>query len=277
MRVHPRACGENGIPGVFPVSAGGSSPRMRGKPTPKPSTDPQSRFIPAHAGKTWLEGSECSTCRVHPRACGENCRWPCRNPVTRGSSPRMRGKRCSTVPQRTMSGFIPAHAGKTHFVVGPPVQGQVHPRACGENPHSPGYRDAHAGSSPRMRGKRVEPRSRALTFGFIPAHAGKTERLHSRTPASAVHPRACGENSDPVGTVCPRAGSSPRMRGKLYHVDVPSPVMRFIPAHAGKTETERNHNVHGTVHPRACGENHDEFLRCSWVNGSSPRMRGKLR
>ena len=72
-------------------------------------------------------------------------------------------------------------------------------------------------------------------------------------------------------------GSSPRMRGTP-----PSPARarrprRFIPAHAGNTDTARRSRRCRPVHPRACGEHGISRARCRCRTGSSPRMRGTPR
>ena len=87
---HPRACGENSWADKVPGDLLGSSPRVRGK---RAFSSCQSRLIPARAGKTSGLSRGRSGRWAHPRACGENS-WPsCPLTTTRGSSPRVRGKR----------------------------------------------------------------------------------------------------------------------------------------------------------------------------------------
>ena len=71
-------------------------------------------------------------------------------------------------------------------------------------------------------------------------------------------------------------GSSPRMRGKLHVIDENSFVNRLIPAHAGKTGGPTIVASLAWAHPRACGENGYEPVNPASIDGSSPRMRGKL-
>ena len=52
---------------------------------------------------------------------------------------------------------------------------------------------------------------------------------------------------------------------------------RLIPARAGKTDSTPTRCCTTTAHPRACGENLQSPLLCSCPQGSSPRVRGKLR
>ncbi len=94
---------------------------------------------------------------------------------------------------------------------------------------------------------------------------------HQRT---AVHPRACGEQSR-----CPvlhrtGIGSSPRMRGTARSAAALLLCSRFIPAHAGNRPISFPHLRIMTVHPRACGEQKECQLVFPYHPGSSPRMRG---
>ena len=172
----------------------GSSPRMRGKPSPGLSFQVPLRLIPAHAGKTVGIPRRKTPPAAHPRACGENRQRATNFHETEGSSPRMRGKRSAICPSPPATWLIPAHAGKT-------TTGVAKARRA-------------AGSSPRMRGKRGYGGNVGCGYGLIPAHAGKT--LHDGRPVYSVgaHPRACGENLGGNPDILYVEGSSPRMRGK---------------------------------------------------------------
>ena len=173
----------------------------------------------------------------------------------RGSSPRVRGKPRDAIPWRVSSGLIPARAGKTG-VRGPVINvAQAHPRACGENreqgtgnppahPRACGENDAFAvafdlavGSSPRVRGKRQDPRRRRAHARLIPARAGKTRRQGLTRHGARAHPRACGENGTYSHHAAFMRGSSPRVRGKRNRAGSPIFLVRLIPARAGKTTT----------------------------------------
>ena len=113
-RAHPRVGGENYERIGDDASAGGSSPRGRGKPDqdPEPVRDPG--LIPAWAGKTTtLLGTEAAS-RAHPRVGGENNVGPGVLVSFFGSSPRGRGKRRRNRIRGADPGLIPAWAGKTH-------------------------------------------------------------------------------------------------------------------------------------------------------------------
>ena len=70
--VHPRACGEHQYSAIFFFCMFGSSPRLRGAPTPSPRHHPHHRFIPAPAGSTACLCRGTARPTVHPRACGEH-------------------------------------------------------------------------------------------------------------------------------------------------------------------------------------------------------------
>ena len=175
-RAHPRACGENIFFGRHDVDDAGSSPRMRGKRHSRVKQLASLGLIPAHAGKTRPLEASVVTCGAHPRACGENASAEKPFEYRSGSSPRMRGKLEVAPSNACSAGLIPAHAGKTRAAVRESWKSRAHPRACGENPIPSLIAASVAGSSPRMRGKRVRHRKYFHGDRLIPAHAGKTSR-----------------------------------------------------------------------------------------------------
>ena len=213
----------------------GSSPRMRGKPTPVITQTVTARIIPAHAGQT---PRPCSTRLLgpdHPRACGANALFTGGAMAWNGSSPRMRGKRRVLRVDQIVGRIIPAHAGQTRPRVICVALKPDHPRACGANGNGRGRPTDSAGSSPRMRGKPMRWIEQASRIRIIPAHAGQTDRLFCMMALTTDHPRACGANPLPGPGCCRDAGSSPRMRGKLSQVLQIYGQRRIIPAHAGQT------------------------------------------
>ena len=110
---HPRSRGENA--GIACLDGGrvGSSPLTRGKPSRLPPQPRLRGLIPAHAGKTLMNSVSSASVRAHPRSRGENYGLSSILDENRGSSPLTRGKRTSPTPPPTLSGLIPAHAGKT--------------------------------------------------------------------------------------------------------------------------------------------------------------------
>ena len=152
-----------------------------------------------------------------------------------GSSPRLRGTLLPVDREKERLRFIPAPAGNTISAPWGGPKLSVHPRACGEHfdIQAPGLRSG--GSSPRLRGTRVEMLHPGSTARFIPAPAGNTSTTASIWTRTTVHPRACGEHSEVMAPFRFEIGSSPRLRGTLKVLAVMERRGRFIPAPAGNT------------------------------------------
>ena len=211
----------------------GSSPRMRGTRVHDFGLCHNAGIIPAYAGNT----NRCRTglClpRDHPRVCGEHGELVHVVPTGRGSSPRMRGTRESGMADYIAERIIPAYAGNTWWRTACPCCIWDHPRVCGEHTCSALAVPVARGSSPRMRGTRVQQFASTLQHGIIPAYAGNTRSrtlrlwLRGIIPAYAGntrialfrfrktwdHPRVCGEHFDIGVAELDIVGSSPRMRG----------------------------------------------------------------
>ena len=151
-------------------------------------------LIPAHAGKTSVFTLYLPWWRAHPRSRGENVTEALDLTGERGSSPLTRGKPCARIAIASMSGLIPAHAGKTYMQSERSTSKGAHPRSRGENRtrgiEVPGFQ----GSSPLTRGKLGDLEDVHARVRLIPAHAGKT--ISSPTTGRAIR------------------GSSPLTRGK---------------------------------------------------------------
>ena len=168
----------------------------------------------------------------------------------------MRGKPTTTLFSGSPIRSIPAYAGKTVCRGLGREPNQEHPRVCGENLSTLDQAGNGQGTSPRMRGKRFNPRTLWDGPRNIPAHAGKTLQPAHFVGRTQEHPRACGENRAPTHAWGSSSGTSPRMRGKPRTRFCEEILKRNIPAHAGKTGLTLS----------TARSNH----------GTSPRMRGKL-
>ena len=174
---HPRGCGEHLPSNLINRMKAGSSPRMRGALAFYPVRPVSTGIIPADAGSTSRQGEHTQGKGDHPRGCGEHSRGSSFLKENTGSSPRMRGahwfKFCWIIVVR----IIPADAGSTGPLPGPPCESVDHPRGCGEHTslwHSSRHRP---GSSPRMRGARGYIFQVSGDGGIIPADAGSTDQL----------------------------------------------------------------------------------------------------
>ena len=77
----------------------------------------------------------------------------------------------------SVTGLIPAHAGKTGERAESGCGQRAHPRSRGENEAGDEKGSTFDGSSPLTRGKRLPAFARFVRPGLIPAHAGKTDAL----------------------------------------------------------------------------------------------------
>ena len=146
---------------------------------------------------------------------------------------------------------------------------------CGENFSRDVEQVPAAGSSPRVRGKPLDPQSTQAAEGLIPACAGKTRSCQQRRYPSGAHPRVCGENLAVNIRLVEQVGSSPRVRGKRKTTAASKGPHRLIPACAGKTAALRIAVHAHWAHPRVCGENLVLTVGLKPPVGSSPRVRGK--
>ena len=186
---------------------------MRGTRAQPGHFAPPARLIPTYAGNTFGKRTNPSPSGAHPHVCGEHIAGMTDPTTGEGSSPRMRGTRCPGGVEGARAGLIPTYAGNT--TVHPRLLYQLgaHPHVCGE--HMPPLLScaAHPGSSPRMRGTRMQQRSRESPHGLIPTYAGNTVGGIAGRAGPWAHPHVCGEHKQQKTFSRCLVGSSPRMRG----------------------------------------------------------------
>ena len=192
--------------------------------------------------------------RVHPRSRGEYSPcffWRC---ILPGSSPLTRGIPAARHFQAADYRFTPAHAGNTPGNAEEAGSREVHPRSRGEYLLTLHQTDPEPGSSPLTRGIRGPNPENVEKARFFPAHAGNHTGSSNGTRRTQVHPRSRGEYSSQHFGSCKWIGSSPLTRGILPVLIIFAHVFRFIPAHAGNTQTHRQELDLSWVHPRSRGE-----------------------
>ena len=175
LKSYPRRCGENQHRVRLWRRKYGSSPQVRGTSRGAALVLPKRGLIPAGAGKTCRICDQAKRSAAHPRRCGENFIPVSQSVLPAGSSPQVRGKLSALVLEHLENRLIPAGAGKTGLRDIPERSRAAHPRRCGENSVSTGSNSSDAGSSPQVRGKRLESGVPCLYRRLIPAGAGKTK------------------------------------------------------------------------------------------------------
>ena len=235
IRDHPRACGEDMMCRPCWRRLRGPPPRMRGRHHSCASPRPGSGTTPAHAGKTVGHMPAALSKRGHPRACGEDSFCACSASHAFGPPPRMRGRLLLRRQCEVTHGTTPAHAGKTIWRWRCRASYWDHPRACGEDTYREPELFGRGGPPPRMRGRPDHSLLVSLGQRTTPAHAGKTHLRLWGAHVSGDHPRACGEDDNPIQITPNEEGPPPRMRGRLVELRVRSSSLGTTPAHAGKT------------------------------------------
>ena len=173
--VHPRMCGEHGANNQYLCPSTGSSPHVRGTQVARQILHGYRRFIPACAGNTGLFSLICFSITVHPRMCGEHDGSVTTCCLDAGSSPHVRGTRCTCGQVFPRLRFIPACAGNTSCYGSTQIRHPVHPRMCGEHPPDVKKWTGHNGSSPHVRGTPAFALFIKVKERFIPACAGNTK------------------------------------------------------------------------------------------------------
>ena len=191
---HPRVCGEHLTENEAHRAGEGSSPRMRGTRSCPGLRCRCLGIIPAYAGNTTSRATCRRSARDHPRVCGEHPDNALLSESMSGSSPRMRGTLCRHRNACFLIGIIPAYAGNTLQRHGMLAAYRDHPRVCGEHTLPETLGRSRTGSSPRMRGTRIESLAGRFGRGIIPAYAGNTALSILRLRAPWDHPRVCGEH-----------------------------------------------------------------------------------
>ena len=131
------------------------------------------------------------------------------------------------------------------------------------------------GSPPRMRGKVAAAVPALFLRGITPACAGKSEKQVPFLPPYQDHPRVCGEKKSRRCCTSIGLGSPPRVRGKAAFDTGHRQVEGITPAYAGKRVSRSPAKTGAWNHPRVCGEKAFGCRRCTFPQGSPPRMRGK--
>ena len=149
-----------------------------------------------------------------------------------------------------------------------------HPRACGEQAKATIVHHVKHGSPPRVRGTGESSAAIMSSTGITPARAGNRGRHGPHVWGVRDHPRACGEQRNIKRFRHFLEGSPPRVRGTESALLVPYSDYRITPARAGNSWTAPGRIGRSRDHPRACGEQKNEYILRLAKLGSPPRVRG---
>ena len=147
--------------------------------------------------------------------CGGNTEIEFIEYISKGLSPRVRGKLIKCGKYYNWYRTIPACAGETREKGALLRQERDYPRVCGGNKGERCIVEVYKGLSPRVRGKHAPFSLKSYLIRTIPACAGETILLHPIPGITQDYPRVCGGNCLLSPSILFLAGLSPRVRGKL--------------------------------------------------------------
>ena len=274
--VHPRVCGGSANSRRSRNGIRGTSPRVRGKLFHQSAANSKKGYIPACAGEARPGPGAPSSDPVHPRVCGGSHRSAMIDSSESGTSPRVRGKPRKTPRRGSGWRYIPACAGEAPSRCNPNRERAVHPRVCGGSTAVVNAAKIAWGTSPRVRGKLRGPHRHGAGAGYIPACAGEASGRQPGTRPTRVHPRVCGGSAEPDLLGYREPGTSPRVRGKRQGSRNEDDGQRYIPACAGEARLSSATTTATKVHPRVCGGSRRRYVTTHSLEGTSPRVRGKL-
>ena len=176
----------------FSVGGGGSSPRVRSRRVSTRRTGMSPGIISACAEQTRRGDHWCNWDWDHLRVCGADSMLPMRTGAVMGSSPRVRSRRAAVAFAAGIDGIISACAEQTRLRARSPAVKWDHLRVCGADTYTSAWDSAGAGSSPRVRSRRLGGRDRPALHGIISACAEQTVRSRRRTCIVRDHLRVCG-------------------------------------------------------------------------------------
>ena len=189
----------------------------------------------------------------------------------------MRGKDAGCLVHHEKHRITPAYAGKRCLGHLFQVELRDHPRVCGEKLDDAETGDLVHGSPPRVRGKDTRAALRARVLRITPACAGKRTGTVCCQICAQDHPRVCGEKFNCNPGSPQHWGSPPHMRGKAKIFRRWSAEMGIPPpACAGKSPASGPGCGKTGDHPRVCGEKTRYQNLKTTIQGSPPRVRGKV-
>ena len=160
--------------GSSPLTRGG---HIRNRPIPR-----NRRLIPAYAGRTRMVCGMWRLGWAHPRLRGADSSRGATSLANWGSSPLTRGGRAIARFGQEIRGLIPAYAGRTRGRMLKTSQRRAHPRLRGADVQRHARGPANEGSSPLTRGGQFGTIHFFISYGLIPAYAGRTPPMGCNPP-----------------------------------------------------------------------------------------------
>ena len=192
----------------------GSSPRVRSR---RPQVGPytlQPRIISACAEQTGRVRLPGWRRWDHLRVCGADEYNRGEGDWETGSSPRVRSRRAGESPFDVLGRIISACAEQTNTIAARAIGRRDHLRVCGADARESRRLMCWAGSSPRVRSRRLAYHGAKIRIGIISACAEQTFQTAAVRRDRRDHLRVCGADCSAMSANHVPLGSSPRVRSR---------------------------------------------------------------
>ena len=152
-----------------------------------------------------------------------------------------------------------------------------HLRVCGADARASSSVLSISGSSPRVRSRQLVDFTVVFCHGIISACAEQTKSFPKANVILWDHLRVCGADHPTVHHGYRGVGSSPRVRSRQCCVRHHTSFLRIISACAEQTSSCASRTIACGDHLRVCGADSSTTYPTTWDEGSSPRVRSRLR
>ena len=254
----------------------GSSPHLRGNPSPPSTLAGSVGVIPAPTGQPTKDRYSPLPRAGHPRTYGATARQRIVQLMSDGSSPHLRGNLPHPRDSAIRSRVIPAPTGQPPAGHANRQRRWGHPRTYGATRGTMAYNQPPYGSSPHLRGNLSSHVVHHGRAGVIPAPTGQPYRWRQTAHLLSGHPRTYGATASASRATASISGSSPHLRGNRIEVPNSNPSRRVIPAPTGQPCALPQVGRVPSGHPRTYGATLRSFGLGGRGAGSSPHLRGNL-
>ena len=250
---HPRTYGATILASTVSLGAYGTSPHLRGNPGCRRPLYFNRGDIPAPTGQPFS---------------------PPPLSLALGTSPHLRGNP-GVLPLRSFrTGDIPAPTGQPWRFAFAFFSDWGHPRTYGATLAFCLCVLFGLGTSPHLRGNRLDNHRRIPTLGDIPAPTGQPCPCKAIREPSPGHPRTYGATQDGGWLPVRPVGTSPHLRGNLSPDSLRRLLSGDIPAPTGQPTLKPGMAATAAGHPRTYGATNAWPWRRQHSEGTSPHLRG---
>ena len=207
--------------------------------------------------------------------CGADVHRSAPIPYSRGSSPRVRSRLVACDCPVGVDGIISACAEQTNTIAARAIGRRDHLRVCGADARESRRLMCWAGSSPRVRSRRLAYHGAKIRIGIISACAEQTFQTAAVRRDRRDHLRVCGADCSAMSANHVPLGSSPRVRSRPATLHSEVAYHGIISACAEQTLLRVFISALSKDHLRVCGADRGVFLIVSFGLGSSPRVRSR--